>query len=50
MSKAGRLKKFSDNELERLLWSLEYYTIQDGLTFDLEDEIKDEIKRRGSNV
>ena len=46
MSNAGRLKKLSGDELERLLWALEYYTVQDDLTFDLEDEIKDEIKRR----
>ena len=46
MSNVGRLKKFSGDELERLLRALEYYTVQDDINFDLEDEFKDEIKRR----
>lgn len=37
---------FSMEELERMLWMTEYYTNQDDLTFDLGEEIRNEIRRR----
>jgi len=37
---------FNMKELERMLWMTEYYVNQDDLTFDLSEEIKNEIRRR----
>lgn len=37
---------FSMEELERILWMTEYYVNQDDLTFDLGEEIRNEIRRR----
>lgn len=37
---------FSMEELERMFWMTEYYVNQDDLTFDLGEEIRNEIKRR----
>lgn len=37
---------FSMEELERMLWMTEYYVNQDDLTFDLGEEIRNEIRRR----
>lgn len=37
---------FSIEELERMLWMTEYYVNQDDLTFDLGEEIRDEMLRR----
>lgn len=37
---------FTMEELERMLWMTEYYVNQDDLTFDLGEEIRNEIRRR----
>lgn len=46
MNKFKRWREFSDDELFRLMCMLEYYAVQDDLTFDLLDEVKTEMKRR----
>ena len=42
----NRWSGFSMEELERMLWMTEYYVNQDDLTFDLREEIGNEIRRR----
>lgn len=44
----NRWQGFSLEELERMLWMTEYYVNQDDLTFDLGEEIRNELRRRGA--
>lgn len=43
---SNRWGGFSMEELERMLWMTEYYVNQDDLTFDLSEEIRNEIRSR----
>lgn len=43
---SNRWSGFGMEELERMLWMTEYYVNQDDLTFDLGEEIRNEIRRR----
>lgn len=45
----NRWQGFSLEELERMLWMTEYYVNQDDLTFDLGEEIRNELRRRGAH-
>ena len=47
---SNRWGGFSMEELERMLWMTEYYVNQDDLTFDLREEIENEIRRRETCV
>jgi len=44
----NRWQGFSLEELKRMLWMTEYYVNQDDLTFDLCEEIRNELRRRGA--